>query len=272
MSLKNVEQNMNVSDIALYLKCPRKVYYSKRSQNKRSNDNVSYVEHLLLKEFGLRYPQLLEHFSSKADGMKNIIQSIFNDICVELNFIYASELEGVSESTITDAINNVQACIEEVSCNIVGMLTDTHSISLAKALCGMELEPVLYGPKMRVSGIPAGMIYLEGSHLPVIIKTGKCPGYGVWADDRLHMTAFSMLAQEVHNRPIDGGIVIYSRCGCVRPSKIRANDRRQVLGVCSNIKKIKAGFLPERKQTPLCSDCEFLESCDVKSSLASKFF
>ncbi len=272
MSLKNVEQNMNVSDITLYLKCPRKVYYSKRSQKKRSNDNVSYVEHLLLKEFGLRYPQLLEHFSSKADDMKDIIQSEFNEICVELSIIYASELEGVSESTIMDAINNVQVCIEDVSCNIKGMLADTHNMLLVKALCGMELEPVLYGPKMKVSGIPAGMINLEGSHVPVIIKTGKCPEYGIWADDRLHMAAFSMLAQEVHNKPIDDGIVIYSRSGCIRPSKIRANDKRQVLGVCSHIRKIKEGFLPERKQTPLCQDCEFLESCEIKYSLASKFF
>ena len=152
------------------------------------------------------------------------------------------------------------------------MLKDTHSMPLVRALYGMELEPVLYGPKMKVSGMPAGMVNFEGSPVPVIIKTGKCPEYGIWADDRLHLAAFSMLVQEVHNRPIDSGIVIYSRSGCIRPSKIRANDRRQVLGVCSNIKKIKEGFLPERKQTPLCNDCEFLESCDVKSSLASKFF
>ncbi len=198
MPQKNVEQNMNVSDIALYLKCPRKVYYSKRSQKKESNDAVSYVEHLLLKEFGLRYPQLLEHFSSKADDMKDTIQSIFNEACVEFSIIYASELEGVSDSTISDAINNVQACIEDVSCNITGLLRDTHNMLLVKAFCGMELEPVLHGPKMKVSGIPAGMICLEGSHVPVIIKTGKCPEYGVWADDRLHMATFSMLAQEVH--------------------------------------------------------------------------
>lgn len=272
MSLNKNEHNTNVSDIALYLKCPRKVYYSKRSQKKRTNDDVSYVEHLFLKEFGLRYPQLLEHFSSKADGMIDTIQSVFNEIHVELNIIYASELEGVSESTILEAIDNLQACIEDVSCNMGEMLKDTHSMPLVRALYGMELEPVLYGPKMKVSGIPAGMVNFEGSPAPVIIKTGKCPEYGIWADDRLHLAAFSMLVQDIHNMPIEGGIVIYSRSGCIRPSKIRANDRRQVLGVCSNIKKIKEGFLPERKQTPLCGDCEFLESCDVKSSLASKFF
>lgn len=272
MTPNNAEQNTNVSDIALYLKCPRKVYYSKRSQKTRSNDDVSYVEHLLLKELGLRYPQLLEHFSSKADDMKNKIQSIFNETCAELSIIYASELEGVSEITLSQAIENVKSCLEDVTCNMTGMLTDAHNMPLVKALCGMKVEPVLYGTKMKVSGIPAGMVEFAGSPAPVIIKTGKCPEYGIWADDRLHLAAFSMLVQEVHNRSVDGGIVIYSRSGCIRPTKVRANDRRQVLGVCSNIKKIKEGFLPERKQIPLCGDCEFLESCDVKSSLASKFF
>lgn len=271
MSLNN-EQNTNVSDIVLYLKCPRKVYYSKRSTKTRSNDDVSYVEHLLLKELGLRYPFLLEHFSSKADDMKDKNQSIFDEVCTELSIIYASELEGVSEETMSKAIEKVKACLEDVACNMAGMPEDAANMSMVKALCGMEVQPVLYGPKMKVSGIPAGIVELDGSPVPVIIKTGKCPEYGVWADDRLHLAAFSMLVQEVHNKPNDGGIVIYSRSGCIRPAKLRANDRRQVLGVCSNLKKIKEGFLPERKQIPLCDDCEFLESCDVKSSLASKFF
>ncbi|WP_370571762.1 hypothetical protein [Methanomethylovorans sp.] len=272
MSSNNTEQNTNVSDIVLYLKCPRKVYYTKRSHKTRSNDDVSYVEHLLFKEFGLKYPQLLEHFSSKADDTKGKMQSIFDETCAELSIIYASELESVSGLTISEAIGNVNACLEDVAFNITEMLADAHNMPLVKALCGMQVEPVLYGHKMKVSGIPAGVVELEGSPAPVIIKTGKCPEYGIWADDRLHLAAFSMLVQEVHNKPNDGGIVIYSRSGCIRPAKIRANDRRQVLGVCSNIKKIKDGFLPERKQIPLCGDCEFLGSCDVKSSLVSKFF
>lgn len=272
MSINNAGQNINVSDIALYLKCPRKVYYSKRSQKTRPNDDVSYVEHLLLKELGLRYPQLLGQFSSKADDMKDKIQSIFDEVCAELSIIYASELEGVSEITVSEAIEKVNACLGDVALNVAEMLEDAGSMSLANALCGMEVQPVLYGTKMKVSGIPGGMVELEGSKVPVIIKTGKSPEYGIWADDRLHLTAFSMLVQEIHNKPTDNGIVIYSRSGCIRPAKIRANDRRQVLGVYSNLRKIKDGFLPERKQIPLCNDCEFLESCDVKSSLASKFF
>ena len=272
MSPNNAEQNTNVSDIVLYLKCPRKVYYTKRSPKIRSKDDVSYVEHLLLKELGLRYPEFLESSSSKADNKKDKIQSVFNEVSAELSIIYASELEGVSETTVSEAIEDVTACLEDVTCNVAEMLEDAGNLSLAKALCGMEVQPVLYGSKMKVSGIPAGMVELEGSPIPVIVKTGKCPEYGVWADDRLHLAAFSMLVQEIHGRPTDDGIVIYSRSGCIRPVKIRANDRRQVLGVCSNIKKIKEGFLPERKEIPLCHDCEYLESCDVKSSLASKFF
>lgn len=272
MSSNNAEQNTNVSDIVLYLKCPRKVYYSKRAPKTKPVANVSYVEHLLLKEFGLRYAQLLGYVSSKDDGKKDKIESIFNEASTELSAIYASELEGVSEETVSEAIEKVTACLGDVALNVAEMLEDAGSMSLTKALCGMEVQPVLYGPKMKVSGMPAGIVELEGSKVPVIVKTGKCPEYGVWADDRLHLAAFSMLVQEIHGRPVDEGIVIYSKSGCIRHVKIRANDRRQVLGVCSSIKKIKEGFLPERKEIPLCHDCEYLESCDVKSSLASKFF
>ncbi|MBC7085892.1 MAG: hypothetical protein H5T43_05960 [Methanomethylovorans sp.] len=272
MSLKNIEQNINVYDFALYLKCPRKVYYLKRSEIIRPNDNVSFVEHLFLKELGIRYPRLLENFSSKADDMKNKIQSVFNEISNELPTIYSSEIESVSESTISQALNNVQACVKDITSNMMEMLTNAHNLPLLQALCSMEIEPLLYGPKMKISGIPAGMIKLEGIPTPVIVKTGKFPEYGIWSDDRLHLAVFTMIAQEVYNTPIDNGIVIYSRSGNIRSAKIRANDRRQVLAIWSHIKKINDGFLPERKQIPMCHDCEFLQICDVKSSLASKFF
>lgn len=272
MSYNNTEQNTNVSDITLYLKCPRKLYYSKRSLKIKPNDDVYYVEYLLLKELGLRYPQFMEYPSSKADEVKDKIQSIFNEMCTELGIIHASELVNSSELTISKAIENVKSYLEDVTCNITRMLADAHNASLIKALCDMEVEPVIYGAKLKISGIPAGIIELEGALAPVIIKTGKCPEYGIWADDRLHLAAFTMLFQEVYNKSVDSGIVIYARSGCIRPAKIRANDRRQVLGICSRIKKIKEGFLPERKTMPLCDDCEYLESCDIKSSLASKFF
>ncbi len=61
----------------------------------------------------------------------------------------------------------------------MGKMLKMHTACrFVRALYGMELEPVLYGPKMKVSGIPAGMISFDGSPAPVIIKTGKCPG--IW--------------------------------------------------------------------------------------------
>jgi len=53
---------------------------------------------------------------------------------------------------------------------------------------------------------------------------------------------------------------------------IKRHERRKVLQVRDKIRKIQDGFMPERPEDAPCEYCGFKEICDVKSTLASRFF
>ena len=98
------------------------------------------------------------------------------------------------------------------------------------------------------------------------------PENGVWGNDRLHITALCMLVEEEYEQALEYGIVEYVSEGIVRKVRIRTNDRRQVLKVKKRVENIVNGNLPEKKESKLCSYCDFKDMCTTKSSLASKLF
>lgn len=98
------------------------------------------------------------------------------------------------------------------------------------------------------------------------------PENGVWNKDRLQLTAYSILVEEKYNSIVKKGFVEYARWGIVRPVVIKRHERRKVLQVMDRIKKIQDGFMPERPEDAPCEYCGFDGICDVKSTLASRFF
>ena len=98
------------------------------------------------------------------------------------------------------------------------------------------------------------------------------PENGIWQSDRLQLTAYAILVEEKFNLPVERGFVEYARWGKVREVMIKRNERRMVLQIRDRIKKIHEGFMPERPKDAPCTHCGFDEICDVRSSLASRFF
>jgi CRISPR-associated exonuclease Cas4 len=133
-------------------------------------------------------------------------------------------------------------------------------------------ESILRSTKFELTGSPDRMVKINESFIPSIIKTGKMPENGVWQGDRLQLTAYSILVEEKYSSIIEKGFVEYARWGIVRPVVIKRHERRKVLRVRERIKKIQDGFMPERPTDAPCQYCGFTGICDVKSTLASKFF
>jgi CRISPR-associated exonuclease Cas4 len=133
-------------------------------------------------------------------------------------------------------------------------------------------EPVLQSEKSGLTGRPDKLIEINNSHIPSIIKTGNIPENGVWRSDRLQLTAYAMLVEEIYNTTVEHGFVEYARWGKVRKVLIKRYERRNVLQIRNKIRKIHEGFMPERPNDAPCSHCGFKEMCDVKSTLASRFF
>jgi CRISPR-associated exonuclease Cas4 len=94
----------------------------------------------------------------------------------------------------------------------------------------------------------------------------------VWATDRIHAASLVVLLEAESGKEDHVAYVANVRFGLLRRVAVRSSDRREVLKICREVEKIKAGLMPERKEEKFCKECNFLEHCTSDASLMSKFF
>jgi len=251
---------IKVSDITTYLKCPRMCYFMNRGHDLINEISPVYLERIILKELALTYDSAVSS-DDKHSFLKTELERISNEIRV----IYPGELKSVDDETLAKSIADISPFLDTISSN----LTANSDFYLSEFVCD---EPVLFSTKFEITGSPDRMVKINESFIPSIIKTGKMPENGVWHGDRLQLTAYSILVEEKYNSIIEKGFVEYARWGIVRPVVIKRHERRKVLQVRERLKKIHDGFMPERPADAPCQYCGFTGICDVKSTLASKFF
>lgn len=251
---------IKVSDITTYLKCPRKCYFMNRGHDLMLEISQGHLESMILKELALTYDSAVKN-DDKISFLKTGLERISNEIRV----IYPNELKSVDDETLEKSIADILPLLDTISLN----LSTNSDFYLGEFV---QDEPILCSTKFELTGSPDRMAKINESVIPSIIKTGKMPENGVWQGDRLQLTAYSILAEEKYDSIIEKGFVEYARWGIVRQVVIRRHERRKVLQVRERIKKIKDGFMPERPDDAPCQFCGFTGICDVKSTLASKFF
>lgn len=219
-----------------------------------------YLERIILKELALTYDSAVSS-NDKLSFLKTGLERISNEIRV----IYPNELKSIDDETLEKSIANIFPLLDTISSN----LSTNSDFYLGEFVCD---EPILCSTKFGLTGSPDRMVKIGDWFIPSIIKTGKMPENGVWQGDRLQLTAYSILVEEKYDSIIEKGFVEYARWGTIRPVVIKRNERRKVLQVRERIKKIQDGFMPERPADAPCQYCGFAGICDVKSTLASKFF
>ncbi|MDK2834008.1 MAG: CRISPR-associated exonuclease Cas4 [Methanolobus sp.] len=272
MFLKKHKTNVNISELVLYLSCPRKVYYAQRDSRASAALPFPQVEHMILREMGLSYPELLKTYSSKDEELFRALEALLFSTAEEIKFIHPEELANIPADIIKEATGNLQPGLRTIAENLLSLLRSEHGFGLVRQLESFQPGSLLHSETLVISGIPAGTVTIDGVLSPMIIKTGKCPDNGLWANDRLHVTALAMLLEGAGASPVKAGIATYARQGVIRRMNIRSDDRRQVLSVLSKVRKIKDGSMPDRKESSLCDSCAHSPVCNVQSSLASKFF
>jgi CRISPR-associated exonuclease Cas4 len=251
---------IKVSDITTYLKCPRMCYFMNRGHDLINEISPGYLERIILKELSLTYDSAVKS-NDKLSFLKTELERISNEIRV----IYPNELESVDDETLAKSIADILLLLDTISSNL-STNSDFYEGEFA------QNEPILRSTKFELTGSPDRLVKINENLIPSIIKTGKMPDNGVWQGDRLQLTAYSILVEEKYNSIIEKGFVEYARWGIVRPVVIKRHERRKVLQVRERIKKIRDGFMPERPGDAPCQYCGFAGICDVKSTLASKFF
>lgn len=248
---------IRISDITTYLRCPRMCYFMNRGQELIKEATVEYIQRLLLKEMALTYG-----FALNEGNTLSALDHELDRLSDELRIIYRQELAEASDEVLKNAVSGVRTLLEGISSNL--------SYEHYSRIC--ELEPALISGKFGLTGSPDKLITIGDELAPSLIKTGAIPENGVWKSDRLQLTAYAILVEEIYNTVVTHGFVEYARWGMVREVTIKRHERRSVLQLRDRVRKIKEGFMPEKPVDAPCEHCGFIGVCDVKSSLASRFF
>jgi CRISPR-associated exonuclease Cas4 len=272
MSVELLNKEINVSDIVLYLNCPRKVYFVSRGFELCLEVTVSRIEKIILKELSLNYPEIVKECSLNADNLLKELEISVTRVCTDLPLLFPRELAGVTREIYEEGEERARAKIPEIAANLLEALKEYGKEPMLAALTPVKTEPFLSSERLSLKGIPSKLVCFEGVQVPSILKPGSCPEQGVWASDRIHAAAFVLLLEAESSKEIPFAFVEYVSFGLLRRVVVRSSDRREVLKICRQVEKIKAGLMPERKENKFCKECNFSEHCVPDSSLMSKFF
>ncbi|MCG7850187.1 MAG: Dna2/Cas4 domain-containing protein [ANME-2 cluster archaeon] len=262
-----MEDHVRVSDISNYLKCPRKVYYTYQGHEPIRTVTPSYVAALIIKEMAQDYAEVVT-----SEDMGSSLQSLLDMSAQQITTIYRNELSDIDPEIISQATSEVRSHLDEVMNGIQASMQALGIDRLLDIFTSLDVESVLYSEKLGISGSPDRLLMLDGCLTPSVIRTGKAPLSGVWKNDRLRLTALSILLEDKHDSTVMKGVVEYARYGIVREVPIRRADRRKVLTLAGRVKKIRDGRLPDRPDDAPCDYCGYVEHCQVTQTLASRFF
>ncbi len=259
------ETNSSVSEVVLYTKCPRKIYFASRNEAIPDEIEKPYIRHLLLKELALSCAEIAR---SKQEILP-LVQKRVEEVVQEIMTIYSDELEHIDENQFKDAVEDVYELLPAIAGNLKNQ-SDEEMIEL---IAPLEIEPLMHSDKLKLSGAPSAIVCPDKQKMPMLIKTGNVPMQGVWKNDRIPLAAYSMLAEERYDQPVNSAVLFYASQGQARPVRIRPTERREVLNILKRIEKIKNGKMPQAKRGKLCGYCPYEQMCQSQgNSLASKFF
>ncbi|MGB9926827.1 MAG: Dna2/Cas4 domain-containing protein [Methanosarcina sp.] len=272
MTFESKNQEISVSDLLLYMNCPRKVYFVSRGFELLPEMDASRLERILLKELSLAYPEIVKKCSLNADNLVLELELALSQTYIDLPILFPGEMEGISKEISDEAEARARAKIPEIAANLFRAVEEYGKEPMLAALTPVKVEPFLSSEKLNLRGIPSKLICFEGEEVPSILKPGNCPEMGVWASDRIHVAALVLLLEAQKEKEVPFAFVEYVSYGLLRRVVIRSSDRREVLQTCRRVQKIKEGLLPEKKEEKFCKECNFSEHCISNPSLMSKFF
>lgn len=237
---------VRISDIGLYLRCPRLVYFDALGSLPRKASTV----HLLLRELMLGI--------SSTDDLEGELESNLEKLELDLPMIYGEAIDPEELETASQEVRGI----------IPGMAQGLAPF-LDKILpCDQEVDLRSY--RLGLSGRLDRLVTV--GRVPSIIKTGFAPDDGVWRKDRLQLAGYAMLTEEQYGGRIEQGQVEYPRSGTIRTVQIHSVDRGRFLRIRNRVQQIKEGRLPDRPEEARCIECEVRDRCETRMSLASKFF
>ena len=162
--------HVRISDIGLYLRCPRLVYFDALGSLPRKARPV----HLLLRELMLGI--------SGSNDLEEELETILSKQEQDLPLIYGDEID---PEELCMASQEVKAMIPRMAQGLATVLDK---------ILPSDLEVDLRSDRLGLSGRLDRLV--TDGHVPSIIKTGFAPDDGVWKKDRLQLAGYAMLTEE----------------------------------------------------------------------------
>ncbi|MHC1611154.1 MAG: CRISPR-associated protein Cas4 [Candidatus Methanospirareceae archaeon] len=268
---------IKVSDLTYYMLCPRLVYFRARGYEQPKiveGKERSVIEHLLLKELGFNLRRVYGGNAEGGEGDEGEdedVKTVIEDIVDGVEWIYRDELKTVDKD-LFDAVKSDFLSMIESAEWLEKLKTRNTTMAELERSYGYEREYTMRSEKLSMVGSVDKLIRTEEEAIPCVIKTGRCPEYGVWKSDRMQLAAYAMLIEDEFGTTVQRGFVDYIRTADVRELHIRKRDRALVFQILKHVKKIKGGVYPERGRNAPCDSCPFVELCDTKKTLLSKLF
>lgn len=253
---------VRISDISLYLRCPRLVYF--QAMGRKVWPEASSPSNLLMREVAL---SLSEFEAGGGLDLESFLRESLERARFELPTIFRDEINP----------HDLLAAAEEIG-EWLGDFGSRLSPNLG-LLAPSDVEVDLRSDRLGLSGRVDRVISRGGRDgakgealIPSMIKTDRPPQTGVWRSDRLRLAGYAILLEDRMNRRVDRGLVEYPWAGEVREVELRSSDRRRVLRIRDRVRAINGGKLPDRPRDAPCTGCPVLDSCETRATLASKFF
>jgi CRISPR-associated exonuclease Cas4 len=193
---------VRISEIGLYLRCPRLVYFEDIGRMPKKID----ARQILLRS-------LMLSFTQKSD-LECQLKEILARMEDELPLVYEIEPHEM-----------MQAC-QKLEGEIAGIARGlAEQLDL---LLPFQAEVDLHSDKLGLSG---RLDRLAPGSTPSLIRTGKAPQDGIWKKDRLMLAGYSLLLGEKLKTHINQGQVEYPALALVRTVQIHSVDRARVLRI-----------------------------------------
>jgi len=107
---------------------------------------------------------------------------------------------------------------------------------------------------------------LDKFHAPTgectLTRCSKAPKTGCWPEDAIRTAALLMCIEESCIINPKGMYIEYIPSGIIRYYEPTPKDRRRVVQIIHQIKKIENGVLPSKPLNPPCLHCRFQEKCN----------
>ena len=272
---------IKVSDLTHYMICPRLVYFRARGYEQpriAEGRERSAIEHILLKELGFNLHKVSggdrydEGGGEEKTTEEEVVKQVIEDVVDSVEWIYKDELKTVDKDLFDAVKNDFLHSIE--SPEWLSKLKTEDELAELERSYSYEREHTMLSEKLSMVGSVDKLIKTEAEVIPCMIKTGRCPEYGVWRSDRMQLAAYAMLIEDEFGTTVQRGFVEYinMRTADIRESHIKKRDRALAFQILKYVKKIKGGVYPEKGVNAPCDSCSFIEMCDTRKTLLSKLF